>query len=231
MNLMARRRGLMAGGWPVIPEGYNTDGLVFFLDCKQLISGSSWIDVIGRKRFELVNCQITDNGVVFDGTGYGFYDGTITSNWESETIEIVADLPQFTSGSDVTAIFCQPVISETMGIGLRFGYNGYIRTAVAQDGVQRTRFEWLQQAGLNRIGVNASRLVVNGTNQTRTSRASYGANTSGRSFIGARATTDPVTTYNRFIGTIQSIRIYNRILSLSELQQNQANDLSYYKLT
>lgn len=233
---MSGRRGMMAGGGrAAVPDGYVTDGLVFFLDGKQLVSAAGWTDIIGGKTFALTNCSVGTNGIVFDGTAYGLYNGAVSSDWENETIEVVFSDYPITSNTSVAlkpmVLVSQPTINNALGIGLRFGDEGnYIRIVMATDGVKRSLRQFAKTTFPTRIGTNVDRAIINeGNPVSNTSQTSYSANTSGKTVLGARTFTgDTVSAF--YTGTIHAVRIYSRKLTEAEIKANQQNDATYYGL-
>lgn len=238
--MMDRRRVLMASSGvvlPPVPSGYITNGLVFFLDGKQLATASKWIDIVGGKVFNLTDCTKNGNGIAFNGsTSYGSHAGEITHNATGETIEIVFYGPDSDTGYDIKtrAIFAQPYLTDGVGISCRFGNAGgnTCRVATALDGVNRIVKHFTYTVGASQvrtIGATIDSLVYRGTSYTNSSSTAYSKNQSGNTYLGAFATTGgPI---GRIMGTIYAVRIYNRKLSVAEMQANQANDLTYYNLT
>lgn len=235
-ELMRRRRAIMlrSVNLPPVPAGYVTDGLVFFLDGKQLVSATKWVDIVGGNIFNLTDCNPVNNGVEFNGTtSHGEHGGPITNDWKNETIEVV-----FNGKTEIATkvIFSQPMIDATnVGIALRFGNDGSARLATASDGVSHSWFKTNISNAINRISVAATNTFDgiachNGVKVNLYSSVSYAKNETGITCLGCRKTTDPATSYNFYQGIIHAVRIYNRKLSLAEMQANQANDLSYYNL-
>lgn len=232
VSLMQRRRAMILQAstptppTPVIPSGYVTDGLIFFLDGKQLVSASSWTDIVGGKTFELTNCSLGTNGVVFNGAAYGIFNGRVSSDWENETIEV------YINGKDnlkTKGIFSQPYMDGSVGISMRFGGNS-IRVATGYDAVSHN---WKQlgsqPAVANRIGCAANTLLVaNEKTKTDNSNETYSKNTTGTTVLGASRFSGDVSASSMYIGTIYCVRIYSRKLTEAEIKANQANDLLYY---
>lgn len=239
MSLMERRRALMASSKPVvIPSGYVTDGLVFFLDAKQLASDTKWTDIIMRKQFDLTDCQKTANGMLFDqATSVGVCPGQITSDWATETIEAVftaADTRSDGGTIKTRSILCQPYANDAVGISLRFGDNwASVRCAIGLDGVKRaimnfSPFRNSTEQYVHAISVNGDRCVFNGKYIGSTSQTTYSKNSTGDTVLGATATS---SVFGRNLGTIHAVRIYNRKLTEAEMKANQARDLVYYGLS
>ena len=237
--MMDRRRALMMAqeeALPPIPSGYITNGLVFFLDGKQLATASKWIDIVGGKTFELTDCTLEENGVDFSlSTAVGICTGQVTGDWENETIEAVitaADARDNNVTIKTKSVLCQPYINDTVGISLRFGDNGAsVRTAIGLDGIRRaiSQFPFYNSTTpyVHRLSINVDRVVFNETKTSGTSTTSYGKNTIGNTVLGATAT---ASVSGKGLGIIHAIRIYNRKLTLAEMQSNQATDLTYYNL-
>lgn len=236
---MDRRRALMASSGvvlPPVPSGYITNGLVFFLDGKQLATASKWIDIVGGKTFQLTDCTVVGNGVDFSlSTAVGIRAGQVTEDWENETIEAVITAWDVKDNIEIIktkSVLCQPYINNTVGISLRFGDNGAtVRTAIGLDGVKRAiqHFPYKTSATpyAHRLSINTDRIVFNGTQPSGTSTTTYSKNTTGNTVLGATATT---SIHGKGIGIIHAVRIYNRKLTLAEMQSNQATDLTYYNL-
>ena len=220
------------GVTPVMPSGYVTNGLVFFLDGKQLVSASAWTDIIGGKTFTLHNCSLGTNGIVFDGsTSYGEYNGAVSSDWANETIEAVITYTGTSADFQKMSLFNQAMINNTLGAGMNFGNNGnnLIRVCMAADGTTRVllQFTFDNTHKPKYISRSSAKLVANGTESNASGGStSYGANASGKTMLGARRTSgDPV---NKFNGTIHAIRIYNKKLTVDEMISNQQTDAVRY---
>lgn len=222
MTLKDRRRALMAGkkGGGGVPAGYVTDGLVFFLDGKQLvdIANGTWTDVVGGKTFALTDCTASNGGVIFNGaSSKGEYDGTLSSDLETETIEAAID----TTMSASRDILNQP----GSGISLRFSLLGGSMRVVLRAGgsmVKCCSFPSSQNAKL--ISGIKEKSVINKSAYTSLTPVSPTASVA--TTIGVRKTSDGYTTY--YPGTIYAIRIYNRQLTEAEMIQNQQADIDRY---
>lgn len=245
MTLMQRRRALMGAGGivlPQVPTGYITDGLVFFLDGKQLATSASWTDIVGKKQFALTDCEKISNGILFNGSSVGIHPGPVSADWANETIEVIFTAPDGMNSAPTVdirarAVFCQPYINEASNVGIscRFGnYGSTVRLAIALDGVKRDvrgydgiggSTPYLHCLSITNDGYVLNRNVmihVYGGGST-----SYSKNTTGNTVLGASATTSIA---GKLVGTIHAVRIYNRKLTEAEMKANQARDLSYYNL-
>ena len=233
--MLDRRRALMVqrgGNTPIIPSGYVTDGLVFFLDGKQFASASKWKDIVGDKEFTLYDCAVnlSEDGIVFDGsTSYGEYIGAITNGpWSNETIEVVFD-----GKSNITSacILSQPYLNNSVGISMRFGNQttDTPRFAMGLDAVNRYYYYMKLNKSKNVISGNSTDVIVNGVVATGKGWTNYSQNQSGNSYIGANRISGGVV--NRYAGTIHAIRIYSRKLTQNERLQNQSVDAVRYQLS
>lgn len=217
--------GAQSGG--VIPDGYVTNGLVFFLDGLQNLSANEWTDIVGGKKFVLYSCTLnnTQSGVVFDGTNsYGECSGTITDDWENETIEAVIDR----AAGSTPFVFNQPKIDDKVGISLVFGSLAYSKNPVGigVDGASHQQRWSLYNNKL--LGVNNDRCISDKTAMDVSNTDSWSANNVGVTTVGARCNANKT---KKLTGTIYAIRIYNRKLSEAEILQNQTADMSRYGIT
>lgn len=225
-TLTERRRALLAGcRVPRIPPGYIRDGLVFFLDGKQQLTPSRWVDCASGKRFSLTNCSVASGGTVLDGTSYGKYGKPVTDDWNTETIEVVFN---GITGIKAKTIFYQPMIDAHVGASLRFGDNVSTRVAMAPDGIRRNVFQGAITSASNRISLTADRCVLNGVALSGMSATSYSANQTGHTYLGCHRFTPDGSIGGRYVGIIHAIRIYNRKLTQDEMVSNQQNDVVYY---
>lgn len=237
MSLRDRRRTLLGAGPQVaVPEGYIRNGLVFFLDARQLASPASWTDIVGGKRFSLTNCTLAPNGsgIVFDGTAYGEYPGPITSNAADETIEVVlSNFTDFRSLKTCT-VLCQPMIDGSLGISCRFGDGGNyaLRIAVCLDGVKHAIPVWASQLTTPVcISASLSQHVGNKNLLALNDNSSYSANNTGATHLGCHKFTAAGRRGGLLKATLLAVRIYNRTLSQAERIANQQNDERYYGIT
>lgn len=229
-NLLIRRREMIlssASPSPIVPSGYVTDGLVFFLDGLQLASASSWTDIVGGKTFSLTGCSMKPNGVYFDGSAYGEMPGTITSDWENETIELAFtpdDVPKSST------FLNQPLISGASGISMHIGgiWSGnLIGCTPVLDGVRRGVVGRFDAVKTSFVAISSNIWVQNGIEKTSYSD-SYGANTLGITTLGCRGNASRGT---KIRGIVHAIRIYSKHLSLAEILANEQADSARYGIT
>lgn len=212
-----------------MPDGYVTDGLIFFLDAKHGFSGDKWTDLIGKKTFDLTNCDWRDNCVIFDGTSYGEYQGAVSTNWKTETIEIVFENSATNSNK---TLFSQPYIGSNVGSSMRFGEISGGKGNVTQslDAVSRNhpKLSTLTTGNKHYITLYNNNAIVDGSKITETGWTSYSKNQTGITYLGANRFTLEGTISAYFIGKIFAVRIYNRLLTEAEILANQQNDTVYY---
>jgi len=241
-----------------VPSGqqndYVQDGLVFHLDGQNQGSETGkWIDSVGLKEFALNGNYelISGKGIKFldagDGNsaGYGEYsgdplyatvDGAIDYNtFNKWTIEVVMTTNQNFSAQYTHGFFSQK--SRIDGVGtcpisaalqylngnnyMVFGQSSVSSTYKSKRPISGSVFDPLSFV---RISQNAERMVVNGVTSTaeteyfRQDAVTYGMRV-GTSVAGS------VFTAN---ATIHEVRIYNRLLTESEMLQNQQVDSQRY---
>ena len=245
MNLMTRRRALMGmqvGSEPssVVPTGYITDGLVFFLDGLQLASDEKWTDIINGKECTLTNCTKVSNGIAFDGTAYGVIDGAIIdppSNYNQQTIEVVLDNATISSSRKTVIHVPQITVDGTKytGLGMRFAGDTsaairIVGTSIAPTNVrvcQVNKNTVIRRVSFAQLSTSSIRCVVNGTNYSNNYTSSnYAVNNTNTTLIGAGWFSNAIG--NNFVGTICAIRLYSKQLTVAEMQANQAVDLARY---
>ena len=222
---MLRRRAMMAqasGAGPSPVEcPYITDGLIFWLDGinRGGVAGQ-WTDLIGGKTFTLYNVTENEDCVTFSNQGYGICNGAISSNWETETLEFAVKSIGITS----RCFLCQPNTSPS-GIGFITQNSGY-QFNININGERQAI--WNANSGVRMLSANNSFAVINGTQKTKkTSTDSWAGNQTNNTYLCCRMTTS-MSRY--FGGTVHSVRIYNRHLSVEEMQANQAVDAARFNL-
>lgn len=198
-----------AGGGGGNISNYVQDGLVLLLDGidKGNVSGA-WTDLIGGKSFTNHGATFNDDNVQFDGTD-DYLDITAFSvpTSASGTIEVVMDIDAI-SGKHF------PVFKPTTSGGIMFFWasGGYIIWSYTSG--NRARPKPTIKKGSWSLS-NAGRYLQNGVQMSTMSGTSLAG--SNGMYIGRR-----LNDYGK--GKIYSIRIYNRQLTLAEVQQNLAVD-------
>ena len=210
--------------WPH-PNSYIQNGLIFFLDCKDFISGT-WVDKVGNSSFAMNNCVKDGDGVKFNGTtSYGTTEDDLSFPSQAYTIEMVVKGEKEVSVSSDSQIIFNTKNSGDFSLG--FGMAGGNKLYTFQAGTTNHNLGYLYTTalGIKRLSVNKDRCIVNGeslASSTNVGNWSVGA----KVVVGANAS----NTNWYFKGTIYAIRIYNRLLSESEMKANQMFDLDYYNL-
>lgn len=225
MNLLMRRREMMlASGSSPIECPYITDGLIFWLDgIEKGKDQSVWTDLIGGKQFALTNAVFKTNSVAFTANGaYGVCNGPLSVDANTETIEIACG----TFNLGTACILHQPKIDNKVGACFIVGSDRK-NSSYAMDGTSRARWNLSSATGIKRISMNSSYAVNNGATISKGSNDSWGANNTGKTYLANNASLGKQ--YNATDG-IYCIRIYNRILSVAEMQANQAVDASRFNL-
>lgn len=209
-------------GSELVYEQYIQDGLVFYLDGADATT-SQWVDRKGGIAFAMNNVTLDGNGgVVFNGTNaYGIYAAADTLGFSAttHTIEVVANI-----GGTATAL----VFMQNTGSGAVLGItaNGkLIGTSGYSEGEPNPRQVLNVIRGLMTCtfaGNTAYKNKVPLTVSTDPS-AYFTIKENAGVFVGARDTT------RSFLqGTIYQIRVYDRILSRSEILYNQDIDMRRY---
>lgn len=220
-ELLRRRAMVQTGGAPSPVEcPYITDGLIFWLDGinRGGVAGQ-WTDLIGGKAFTLFNVTELANGVFFSASGYGTHDGPISDNWADETIEIATASMSYAN----KCILC-PAQSSPVGIGfITASSGGHFNLNLDGEKIRK----WTGLTTASRVSANNSYAVVNGASRARSTEDSWGGNTTGTTYLGRRY----VSSASRYMnGTLHSLRIYNRHLSIAEMQANQSVDAARFNL-
>ena len=223
MGELLRRRAMMApsGAGPSPVEcPYITDGLIFWLDGinRGGVSGQ-WTDLIGGKTFTLYGVTELANGVVFSSSGYGTHDGPISANWADETLEFAVG-----SMSLKNKCFLCPASASPVGIGY-ISASTYGNFNINIDGASANR--WAGPDTGSRISANSSYAVADGSSINKSSTDYWGANKTATTYLGCRNTTSRSKYIN---GTLYSLRIYSRHLSIAEMQANQVVDVARFSL-
>ena len=206
-----------------LPKTYVRNGLVFWLDGidRGNVTGS-WVDKIGNITIPLTNVTYNTNGIVFDGTAYGKIENVTTGITPAiGTIEVCAQVETTAAGY---TIFC----GENSAIRFHFaGGNGTVQySKISGD------MNWkITKNNPFTASLNAVRCYFNGIAGVSDSTISWSPSLTSNCIIigGAGLLANPAQ-YNKFVGTLYSIRIYNRQLSADEMLQNQQYDNRRFNL-
>ena len=198
---------------------YIKNGLIFWLDgINKGGTTGKWKDLIGGKMVTLQNCVETSNGVTFAGTtdSYGILTGAISLDCLNETLEIATDPVLFKN----LCVLSQPKINDSVGICLLCSTN-YSEIYPIANGGQYYGYKTFSNKKKT-LSICNGYAVADGADLAASDNTdSWGANTTGNTYIGVRGAT---TLSRPFSGKIHSIRIYNRKLSVAEMKANQAVD-------
>lgn len=206
-----RRRGMMAHGGGGM--GYITDGLVLHLDGidKGTTDTTKWVDLVGGLVWVNDGAVRGDTYWQFNNTStYYVLKNTdvLSFGVNSHTIEVCYD-----STKNSGLIFA-PKTNNVITLGL-----GDSTQIVWNTGAYKPVWQSTSLVGVHAISVNKARALQDLTMQLSSAINDYfgGGAYNG---IGGRSTN---TSY-QFNGKIYAIRIYNRLLSYDEMQQNQRID-------
>ena len=204
----------------VVPEGYVTDGLVFFLDGLLKEEGNTtWTDIVMQKTFTLENCTVSaKHGVTFTESSRAYIDGFITSDEANETIEFAVS-----KLGNNQCIFEQCKNGTNLGICAALGSSSGLTCWF--NGTNGKLYRGGGGTSYVRESANRTTCVKNGTEITNTGSNSYSYTANDKTYIGSRHGVSMIYT-----GTIYTIRIYNRHLTVAEMQQNQAVDATRYSI-
>lgn len=216
MELMMARRRLLSQQRNNCP--YIKDGLIFWLDgINKGNDPEKWVDLIGNREFVLTDCSFAENGIVFTQTSSGYYLGSIGNSALTDTIECA------TSGLGTVMCILYPsnknngnFITMIHGAGTNLGWgsdgNSYARGDVP--------------ANCKMISVSNELIIANGLRRGYGSNDTWGRNTTDYTGIGYR----PHKGDYHFVGTMYSVRIYNRHLTEEEMIHNQKVDNQRFNL-
>jgi hypothetical protein len=208
-----------------------TDGLVLYLDAANTKSypfpytGSSWFDLTGNLRnATLINgptYSSTNSGsIVFDGVDD--FGRLPADNGLQPSAELTLEVWFKSSGSNSRI---QGLLYLNYGTGLRLQPNGAIHTRIYSAGslqvftTTSTYFNNLWNQVILTINSNTAILYVNSIIIEQYSIV-YDGSGPYDTFIGGVGTDINDGVDRGFYGNLSIARVYNRVLSLSEIQQN-----------
>ncbi len=223
---MMRRRIMMSKR--AQQSGYITDGLAFHLDGIDIgNTEGSWVDLIGGLEFPFAAAGVhTNNYVYFDGTGklQCATASYLNVGYKVGTIEVCVEIEK--SG---TSIIFWPGRKNYMGAVV----NTSSRTATygianASDAIQSYTNLPIDSA-TRCISSNKDRVMVNLQNVQNPESYKWDWNSSNeRAMLGQRGTWAQAV--HIFKGKLYSVRVYNRLLSESEMLNNQEIDNERFNL-
>jgi hypothetical protein len=220
---------MMAAGPAPEPIPYITDGLIFWLDGLTVASDGLWVDRVSGAQYTLHNAVKTANGVTFagDSTSYGESTATFPAGVTIEAAFSLTDTsvnagifgqnwPNVGDNAQPVLILCRTAQSQS--IFVKYGTTSrQIRKAALSSVEIISAVRW----------INDSRAVKNGETvaTTATNYLTYPADGISGSYIGT-----PSGTTGWLHGTLHSLRIYDRALTVAEMQANQTIDSTRYNL-
>lgn len=226
--LLLRRRLMMQGGIPSITS-YIQDGLSLLLDCQAECTSNKWIDQINRLEFTGSNISIQNNAPYFKAP-YSYYRraGGIGISYDTGTIEMayVQNLNQY---QYTIGMFGSRGFSAEIGYTLVVDHKNkhtYIQNRCF-DGGRSNKFAFFRTLP-NKItsSITSEYAILNGHNFNSTYSDYWNGDVRGYTYIGQMA--GNVT--RAFNGTIYSIRVYNRKLTIDEMLHNQYIDNARFDL-
>lgn len=204
---------------------YIKEGLVLLLDGRQGRKEGMWSDLINGYQVILYG-SITHagNGMKFNG-GYGILDNKATSLITSNaTLEVLVTRTGQTYYSD--AIVAETITPLKVGIGPHYG-DGTINTTCVQS-YDTQYLATIPINSLTNVSVTYPDRALRVNTQLHSTHGSENYLTMNQSgfYIGGRNVGRGLE--GQFKGTIHCIRLYNRKLSLNEIQHNYEIDKNLF---
>lgn len=219
---------MMAAGPAPEPIPYITDGLIFWLDGLTVASNSLWVDRVSGAQYTLHNAVKASNGVTFAGDSSSYGESTATFP-DGVTIEAAFSVSDTSANA---CIFTQtwPNVGDNSKPVLMLLHHAALECIFVKFGstsrqVRRAALRSVEIVSAVRF-LTDSRAVLNGgqINSYTQNYASYPSDGITGSMIGKRGESDGLH------GTLHSLRIYDRALTVAEMQANQAIDNTRYNL-
>ena len=196
-------------------RAYIQDGLILQLDRGFGCETSSWEDFIANIIYTGNNIDIVNNAPVFNGSSSYYAGAPLNSSYDNCTIEIVFKR----NNNNTSMIFCDGNTSR----GLIIVYSGGKYTTCAASTSANATPTAVSNVQVGEISILSSAKNVryeNGSLLTNSGTDWWGGR--DQSYIGGRVI-DGVLGMP-FSGSIYTIRVYNRLLSSSEMRANQDID-------
>lgn len=198
---------------------YIADGLIFYLDgIDKGNTANAWTDLVGGMVLT-GTATFVDNGVTFDGVNVLHSD---------------TELPQDSADPLYTVEIC---CSEVTTKGIVFASRNYTPASAVCVNLANGQF-FNYRANNNPLppavipqtftcSVNATARLLNGMqvtgNGSQMAWSNSGTNVGGRKFPGSNT--------NGIVGTVHSVRVYNRRLTEEEMLHNQRIDITRFNLS
>lgn len=226
--MIAQKKKVMMMQTAPEPIPYITDGLLLWLDGLTVASDGLWVDRVSGAQYTLHNCVKTANGVTFagDSSSYGESTATFPDGVTIEAAFLVVD------ASVSTGIFGQnwPNVGDNSQPVLMLAHSAssqciFVKYGTTSRNVAKSALNSVETVSAVRW-ITDYRAVVNG-NQVSSYANNYASYPSG-GITGSRIGTRGEDMWLN--GTLHSLRIYNRALTVAEMQANQAIDNQRYNL-
>lgn len=227
--MIAQKKKVMMMQTAPEPIPYITDGLLLWLDGLTVASDGLWVDRVSGAQYTLHNCVKAANGVTFAGDATSYGESTATFP-DGVTIEAAYSLPDTTVDAPIFGQNWPDVGDNNKPVLALYrsssaSYQGiYVKYGTSSAQYRRAALSPVEIVSAVRWIVD-SRAVKNGVQiaQTGSSYLSYPSGGITGSLLGERGD-------NHLRGTLHSLRIYNRALTVAEMQANQAIDNQRYNL-
>ena len=220
------RRRMMAnvgGGEQYDADSYIQDGLVFQLDgIDKGNDATKWIDRKGGIGFPYIaaTSEVLTNSVHFTGSGYLTGDALITPSfaYDSMTIEICCTYDT-RSGLNHVVVVCN--------VAPNFAFGWYNRTTLrCSSGISKPAWSTSDMTVLKTYSITSDHSLANINVSLTAGSNSQFSNNSGAIELGGRS----YNSTSGYSGDVYAIRIYDRQLSVAEMQFNQRIDNIRFQL-
>lgn len=226
-DVVMERRRMMMGSTGTVAR-YIEDGLVFWLDgINKGNSTTNWVDLIGGVTFNVGSAKLSTPGYVqFNGSDVYTASSNVNYNVSSSTIEVCISNVNNTNAAG--SAFYGPQDKSISFWIRRSSSSKYIGCSVGTYGNTGYNTKFLDAVPPTTIicSMTENRGVLNGNVLTNFTKSNWGA--TGKTYIGGRL--NGSSKEYGLTGRIHSIRIYNRILTNTEMEYNQNADKERFGL-
>lgn len=221
--LWRRMMANVGGGEQYDADSYIQDGLVFQLDgIDKGNDATKWIDRKGGIGFPYIaaTSEVQTDSVHFTGSGYLIGDGLITPSfaYDSMTIEVACTYDT-RSGTNHVVLVCN--------VAPNFAFGWYNRTTLrCSSGISKPVWSTSDMTVLKTYSITSDHSLANINVSLTSGSNTQFSNNSGNIEIGGRS----YNSTSGYVGDVYAIRIYNRQLSVAEMQFNQRIDNVRFQL-
>lgn len=200
-------------------QAYVQEGLILHLNAMDGLMDNKWIDRVNGIEVSMSNVMESGKGLFFNGKAYGVVDGRILDFLSSgnATLEIYFYRSGMPTSFEV--LFADMITPARMGCSFLPRTESVIVNSAQNDVGKRRTFNYDASLfnGNSLLSMTYSNLncYFDSKQMATGSEDNYITHSSGM-YIGRRNSFDS----SYFRGYIYSVRIYDRILSLVEIQQN-----------